>query len=238
MSFSSKAESHGSPSREQAQNDRCSEDQKESTASSPSRRQRRSDPRQERENNEAFQESSLQNDVETNIITTEPMYDSFDPRFKTTLVILVSAVATLSGLSSNVYFPAQTDIANVSHSLILSIRILISIFKGLRITPEVVNLSITTYMIAQGLAPSFWSVYADHKGRRVTFLLTLTIYLGANIALALSVDGTMLLIFRALQAIGSSSTIALGAGVIADIFPAEKRGAYIGWFSGSESMEC
>lgn len=46
----------------------------------------------------------------------------------------------------------------------------------------------------------------------------------------------MLLIFRALQAAGSSSTISLGAGAIADIASPQERGGYLGMFSGSESF--
>lgn len=101
---------------------------------------------------------------------------------------------------------------------------------------EVVNLSITTYMIAQGLAPSFWAPLADRQGRRTTLMYTLLLYVGANVALALTTNSAMLLVFRALQAAGSSSTIALGAGVIADIAAPHERGGYLGWFSGGESF--
>ena len=62
----------------------------------------------------------------------------------------------------------------------------------------------------------------------------MVLYVGANVALALTVNVPMLLVFRALQAIRSSSTILLGAGVIADIAPASERSGYIGWFSGGK----
>lgn len=39
-------------------------------------------------------------------------------------------------------------------------------YKGLGIPLEIVNLSITTYMIAQGIAPSIWAPLADRQGRR------------------------------------------------------------------------
>jgi len=87
-------------------------------------------------------------------------------------------------------------------------------------------------MIAQGLGPSFWAPLADWQGRRTTLVYTLLLYACSNVALALTTNSAMLLTFRALQAIGSSSTIALGAGVIADISPPNERGGYIGLFSG------
>lgn len=71
----------------------------------------------------------------------------------------------------------------------------------------------------------------------MTLVYTLLLYLGSNIALGLTTNGAMLLAFRALQAAGSSSTIALGAGLIADISPPHERGGYLGWFSGGTSLE-
>ncbi|TLD04590.1 itaconate transport protein-like [Venturia nashicola] len=146
-------------------------------------------------------------------------YHVFTSTMKNWIVFNVSAVAALSGLSSNIYFPAQENIS-----------------VGLSLPMEVVNLSITTYMIAQGLAPSFWAPLADRQGRRTTLMYTLLLYVGANVALALTTNSAMLLVFRALQAAGSSSTIALGAGVIADIAAPHERGGYLGWFSGVRQL--
>jgi MFS family permease len=33
-----------------------------------------------------------------------------------------------------------------------------------------ISLTITVYMIVQGLAPSFWGPLSDTKGRRITFI--------------------------------------------------------------------
>jgi MFS family permease len=35
---------------------------------------------------------------------------------------------------------------------------------------SLVSLTITVYMIVQGLAPSFWGPLSDTKGRRITFI--------------------------------------------------------------------
>lgn len=43
-----------------------------------------------------------------------PPYHVFTPAMKNFIVFNVSAVAALSGLSSNIYFPAQQDISVVS----------------------------------------------------------------------------------------------------------------------------
>jgi len=100
-----------------------------------------------------------------------------------------------------------------------------------------VALTITIYMIFQGLAPSFWGPLADVYGRRLIFLSTILVYMLSNIGLGLSKNFATLMVFRGIQAIGSSSTIAIGAGVIGDISVAAERGGFMGLFGGSEWSE-
>ncbi|TID25600.1 MFS general substrate transporter [Venturia nashicola] len=134
---------------------------------------------------------------------------------KKQLVYLVSLAAMFSPLSSNIYFPALTDIA-----------------ESLNTSIALVALTVSIYMVFQGLAPSFWGPLADSYGRRPIFLSTLFVYFLANIALAQSKSFAMLMLFRGIQAIGSSSTIAIGAGVIGDIALGSERGGFMGLFGG------
>ncbi|KAI9728848.1 MAG: hypothetical protein M1834_007235 [Cirrosporium novae-zelandiae] len=148
-------------------------------------------------------------------VATEPPYHVLTHRGKLLLVLLVSLGATFSPLSSNIYFPTLDLIADT-----------------LNISNEAVASTITIYMVAQGLAPSVWGPLADCLGRRQILIYTLTLYVGANIGLALSNNLAMLLLFRFIQAAGSSSTISIGAGVIADIAPPAERAGFIGIFAG------
>ena len=84
----------------------------------------------------------------------------------------------------------------------------------------------------RGVAPCIWGPLSDSIGRRSVLLFTLITYIGANIGLALTINTSMLIAFRALQAFGSASTIAIGAGVIQDMCPRETKGSYMGWYSG------
>jgi MFS family permease len=72
------------------------------------------------------------------------------------------------------------------------------------------TLTVTVYMIAQGLAPSFWGSFSDVLGRRVIFIGTFLVYIIANIALGVSTNYAQLMVFRALQAAGSAATISIG----------------------------
>ncbi|KAK8042928.1 major facilitator superfamily transporter [Apiospora phragmitis] len=82
------------------------------------------------------------------------------------------------------------------------------------------------YWIA--LAPTIFGDLADAAGRRPAFIIAMVIYLGANIGLALQRNFAALLVFRMMQSGGSSGTIALVYGVVADIAPSSERGRYMG----------
>ncbi|QQK40799.1 Siderophore transporter, RhtX/FptX family [Penicillium digitatum] len=74
---------------------------------------------------------------------------------------------------------------------------------------SLINLTITTYLIFQGLAPSLIGSFSDIYARRPAYIIAFVIYLGANIGLALQNNLTALMILRCVQSSGSSGTIAI-----------------------------
>ncbi|KAJ5579523.1 uncharacterized protein N7459_005508 [Penicillium hispanicum] len=155
-----------------------------------------------RRNGEATPLLPASNDQEYSILTT----------YQKRLIILGAALASaFSPLSANIYYPALNSIA-----------------KDLRVTPSQVNLSITTYMICQGIAPAFTGSLADQAGRRPAYICCFSIYIVGNIALALQHWFPALLALRAVQSCGSSGTVALASAVAADIITSAERGSYMG----------
>ncbi|KAK2041134.1 major facilitator superfamily transporter [Colletotrichum somersetense] len=140
-------------------------------------------------------------------------YSIFDTRQKRLIIFIVSTAATFSGFASNIYFPALPSIA-----------------ADLDVSVELVNLTVTSYLIFQGLAPSFWGPVSDVKGRRVAYGCTFAVFLGACVGLAETRNYATLIALRCLQSAGSASTIAIGSGVIGDITTREERGGYMGVF--------
>jgi MFS family permease len=70
---------------------------------------------------------------------------------------------------------------------------------------------------------------SDNKGRRLSFIICFSIYIVANIGLALQTNYAALLVLRCVQAAGSSATIALSIAVVADIATSAERGKYMGY---------
>ncbi|GIK06336.1 hypothetical protein Aspvir_001984 [Aspergillus viridinutans] len=142
-------------------------------------------------------------------------YRILSKKQKWNIVIFVSLAGSLSPLSSNIYFPAIETIST-----------------DLGVNASLVALTITIYMVVQGIAPSIFSTLSDTCGRRLTFTICLTIYTAANLALAFTSSYPMLMVLRGLQAAGSAATISISTGVIADITSAKERGGFMGANAG------
>lgn len=68
-----------------------------------------------------------------------------------------------------------------------------------------------------------------NSGRRPAYAIGFVIYMGANIGLALQNSYVALFVLRCVQSSGSSATIALGNGVVADIATSAERGTWMGY---------
>ncbi|KAL1306231.1 hypothetical protein AAFC00_004322 [Neodothiora populina] len=141
-------------------------------------------------------------------------HSAFTEGAKISTILMVSFIGLISPLSASVYYPALDSIAT-----------------DLSVSITLVNLTITTYLIFQGLAPSLVANFSDIRGRRPAYLICFAVYLGANIGLALQSNYVALIILRCLQSSGSSGTVVLGSAVVADLSTRADRGKYLGYAS-------
>ncbi|KAH7324876.1 major facilitator superfamily domain-containing protein [Stachybotrys elegans] len=155
--------------------------------------------------------AALEKQDQTQANELPPRYSILTTWEKRGLVAAATFIALFSPLSAQIYLPAITSIA-----------------QELDISNSQVNLTITTYMILQGIVPMFVGSLADSGGRRPAYMLCFTIYIAANIGLALAPSYGAILGLRALQSSGSSSTVALCTAVVADAVTSAERGQYIG----------
>ncbi|KAJ5169428.1 uncharacterized protein N7500_002211 [Penicillium coprophilum] len=142
---------------------------------------------------------------------SQPSFSAFSKYEKLFIVVMVTLASFFSPLSGQIYYPVMPILVRNYH-----------------LTPELINLTVTTYMIFQGLAPSFMGTFADTGGRRPAYIIAFAVYTAANIGLALQNSFAALIVLRCLQSAGSSGTVAFGYGVIADIATTAERGKYIG----------
>lgn len=160
-----------------------------------------------------------------------PAYSVFTKRQKWATVLMAASSAFFSPISATIFLPALTDIAN-----------------DLNVSINAINTTVTVYMVFQGLSPSLWGRWAvrtlqrqrlatypviyplsmaDVLGRRPLYLITLFVYICANIGLALTEVYWLLMVLRCVQATGSASMIALSQGTVADIASPSERGGMV-----------
>lgn len=123
--------------------------------------------------------------------TTKIAYSTFSISQKRLVVFLTAFTSLFSPLSSFIYYPAITFIA-----------------QDLDISLEMINLTITSYTLISGIAPALLGDMADTLGRRPIYIGMMAVYIGANIALALQHSYAALVILRMVQSFGSSGKTA------------------------------
>ncbi|RMZ91768.1 hypothetical protein DV736_g1022, partial [Chaetothyriales sp. CBS 134916] len=143
---------------------------------------------------------------------TGTIYSVFTPNQKRFIIVMASFAGFFSPVSGQIYFPALNDLA-----------------RDLHVSNTLINLTLTSYMIFQGIAPTLIGDLADTMGRRPAYLVCFIIYIAANIGLALQNSYPALFVLRCLQSSGSSGTIAMASGVVSDVATAAERGTYIGF---------
>jgi MFS family permease len=156
-------------------------------------------------NNTVERQTDVESICTQDINTKKEPYTVFSTQQQIILVIITAFTAMISPLTANIYLPALNQIE-----------------ESLQINTEQVNLTVTVYMIFQALSPTFWGTLADSLGRRPILMYTMVVYCGACVGLALTPNYAALIVFRMLQAFGSSPVIAVGAGIIGDIADSRK----------------
>ncbi|KAF7588377.1 hypothetical protein BBP40_005770 [Aspergillus hancockii] len=139
-------------------------------------------------------------------------YCTLSEHRKISVMLTASFSGIISPISASIYYPALPSLA-----------------KDMHVSISLINLSIMTYLIFQGISPSFTGPFSDVYGRRLAYVCCFIIYLGASIGLALQSDYVALMVLRCVQAAGSSGTIAIGSAVVADISTRAERGKYIAY---------
>ncbi|XP_006453741.1 hypothetical protein AGABI2DRAFT_39845, partial [Agaricus bisporus var. bisporus H97] len=140
----------------------------------------------------------------------------FSKTEKWTIVVIIAFAGLFSPLTANIYFPAIPTLSIAFHK-----------------STELINLTVTMYMILQGIAPMIWGTLSDNVGRRPVTAACLLVLSLSCVGLALVPTNAywLLMILRCLQSAGSASTIAIGAGVVSDISTPEERAGFFGFFT-------
>ncbi|KAI1806984.1 MFS general substrate transporter [Daldinia bambusicola] len=138
-----------------------------------------------------------------------PRFTVYKPWQKRLIVLSAAFSALFASWTAQIYLPALNIAA-----------------EDLNVSITRINLTVTSYMILQGVTPIFIGGFADTAGRRPPYLTCFVLYIVANVGLAMSDSYGSLLGLRCFQSATISATQALCQGVVADIATSAERGQY------------
>lgn len=118
----------------------------------------------------------------------------------------ISAATFLGPFTQTVYAPSLADVGT-----------------GFGVNTLLVNLTISVYSVIFALAGFVWGPVADSRGRRVTLLAGLLLFVAGSVLCFLAPSYTWFLIGRVFQASGVSCSSAVAPAVIGDVYKATRR---------------
>jgi multidrug resistance protein len=81
-----------------------------------------------------------------------------------------------------------------------------------------------------GIMPIFWASLCDYLGRRPIYLISMFIFILGSIFAAIARNIWVFFFMRLIQAVGSSSVLAVGGGSLGDVFHSSERGTAFGLY--------
>lgn len=122
------------------------------------------------------------------------------------MMVFISILCAFPMLATDMYLPAVPLIK-----------------EQLNTTVELVNFTLSSFFFIISFSGLFLGPLSDKFGRKPIVLTTISIYVLASLACALSPNIYILLISRVFQAIGCGSGMAIPAAIVKDYFPPHKK---------------
>ena len=147
----------------------------------------------------------------TTIMKEVSIYDVRTTLKRTLILGIVSCVAFLLPFCDTIYLPSLNTIQ-----------------ADLNTTETLVVLSVSIYLIMNGISSIVWGPISDRFGRWITLIVALVIFVIVSIVCIFAPSIAVLIVFRVFQGGTVSATLIVGQATVADIYPAERRG----WATG------
>ncbi|KAI2640368.1 MFS general substrate transporter [Hypomontagnella submonticulosa] len=155
-----------------------------------------------------------------NLVTWEGPEDPENPKNwafskKWAAVFIVSVFTLVSPVSSSMVAPSLTTIGEE-----------LDIPTGFE-----QNIVLSIFVLAYALGPLVWGPLSEIYGRVPVLQLSNLGYLGFNLGCGLARTKGQVIAFRFLSGLGGSASLAIGGGVLSDLFVAEERGRAMSIYS-------
>ena len=123
------------------------------------------------------------------------------------LTILLAALSAIGPLTTDMYLPSLPNIARL-----------------LDASTSQAQFTVSSYLFGFAVGQIFYGPLADRHGRKPVLLGAMALYCAASLACALSSSIEMLIVARALQALGGSGGIVLARAIVRDLYSGARAG--------------
>ena len=123
------------------------------------------------------------------------------------LTALLALISALGPVSTDMYLPSLPDIGRL-----------------LAATPAQVQLTLSVYLIAFAVGQIGYGPISDRYGRRPVLLASLAIFSVATVLCAIAASIELLILARALQALGGSGAIVVVRAIVRDLYSGARAG--------------
>ncbi|KAI1760316.1 MFS general substrate transporter [Hypoxylon sp. FL1150] len=166
------------------------------------------------------EKSQATNPADPNLVTWDGPDDPESPKNwklsrKYGAVVIVSFFTLVSPVSSSMVAPSLTTMG-----------------RELNITePVQQSLVLSIFVLAYALGPLIWGPLSEVYGRVLVLQLSNIGYLAFNLGCGFAKTKGQLIAFRFLSGLGGSASLAIGGGVLSDLFIPEQRGKAMSMYS-------
>ncbi|KIJ60300.1 hypothetical protein HYDPIDRAFT_117385 [Hydnomerulius pinastri MD-312] len=154
-------------------------------------------------------EEKIKLDIEHALVEDDPRI--WSNARKNAILFIISGASMIAGLCANIQNPANAQIEQQLHA-----------------SNGDISLSLSLFILVQGNFPVLWSAVSEIKGRKLVYLLSVTLFTVGSAIVAVSRTIGLVIGMRVIQAAGSSAVIAIGAATLADIYEPHQRGTMMG----------
>ncbi|MGY2277535.1 Bcr/CflA family multidrug efflux MFS transporter [Pseudomonas monsensis] len=117
------------------------------------------------------------------------------------ILAILSALMAFASISTDLYLPAMPTMA-----------------KSLHANAGQLELTISGYLIGFSLGQLFWGPVSDRYGRRLPVALGLLLFIAGSAGCALSTTASVMIGWRAVQAVGACASVVLARAMIRDLY--------------------
>ncbi|CAM1509306.1 Fc.00g030450.m01.CDS01 [Cosmosporella sp. VM-42] len=136
---------------------------------------------------------------------------------KTVTVVIVSAITFVTPLASSIFAPSIEQVMSEFHST----------------DPQLASFIVSVYLLGYCFGPLVIAPLSEMYGRLILYNICNVLFVVFNIACAKAPTLAGLIVFRLFAGLAGSCPVTLGAGTLADMISAEKRGAAMAsWVMG------